>query len=81
MSLMGNGYRNVGLNSSKMQKFRIFGKNLPARDTSPCATVTKLDTVEGVRGLYPSAKVHGCGFTNVGLLVLKLPKLVLFGTV
>ena len=74
-------YRNVGLSSSKVRKFRIFGKNLSPRDKSPLAIFlkTKLGTVEDVPGPYPHAKLHGCGFKNQRLQVPKLPKLLIFG--
>jgi len=45
------GYKNVGLSSTKSQKFRIFCKYLPLRDKSPSAIFTKLGVGEGVSGL------------------------------
>ena len=66
----------MDLSSSKSRKFRIFGKNLPLKDKSPSETCTKLGAGEGVPGPYPHAKVHGCGFKDVGLQALISPKLV-----
>jgi len=40
---------------------------VPHETHPPCAIFTKLVEGEGVPGLYPHAKLHGCGFKNVGL--------------
>jgi len=37
----------------------------------------KIRRGDGVPGPYPHAKLHGCGFKNVGLQALKSPKLVI----
>jgi len=34
---------------------------------------------EGVPGVYPHAKLHGCGFKDVGLQAQKSPKWLIFG--
>ena len=36
---------------------------------------------EGVAGLQLHAKLHGCGFKNVGLQASKQPKLLIFGII
>jgi len=40
---------------------------------------TKLGAGEGVPGPYPHAKLHRCGFKNVGLQTPNSPKFVIFG--
>jgi len=45
----------------------------------PLSDSYKISTGEGVSGAYSYAKLHGCGFKNVGLQVPKSPKLLIFG--
>jgi len=62
------GYKSVGLSSSKMQKFRIFGKNFaPKGRISSNDFFTKLGMGKGVAGPPPRAKFHHCGSRNVFL--------------
>jgi len=56
------------------------GKNVSIRDKSPgpWAILTKLRAGEGVNGAYPHAKLHGCGFKNVGLTGAKIAIILIF---
>jgi len=75
-------YWNVGLSTSNMSKFEIFGINFPQMGKSSWAIIflnTKFGIWEGVSSLHPQAKFHHCSFRNVGSMSPKLSKLVIFG--
>jgi len=67
----------VGLSSSKSLKFEFLVNKFAAKGQSPLSDFYKIRRGDGVPGPYPHAKLHGCGFKNVGLQELKSPKLVI----
>jgi len=69
----------LGLTPQKLQKFVIFGINLPQKGYIPLSDLYEIWLGEEVPGSYPHTKFRHYGLKNVEVQPPKSPKLVFFG--